>query len=38
MRVYLVTFVAAFFASALVFLAIDYALMSMQGLPLIYQP
>jgi hypothetical protein len=38
MRVYLVTFVAAFFASALVFLVVDYALMSMQGLPLIYRP
>ena len=38
MRTYLVTFVAALFASALVFLALDYALMNMQGLPLIYQP
>lgn len=38
MRIYLVTFVAAFFAIALVFLALDYALMSLQGLPLIYRP
>jgi hypothetical protein len=38
MRIYLVTFVAAFIAIALVFLALDYALMGLQGLPLIYRP
>jgi hypothetical protein len=35
---YLAPFAAAFVASALAFLAIDYAVMRMMGLALVYQP
>ncbi len=38
MKGYIVPFVAAFVVCAVVFLGIDYALMNLQGLSLIFRP
>lgn len=38
MKVYLIPFTVAFVVCGTAFLAIDYAVMSLQGLSLIFQP